>query len=187
MRLGRRARGGEARRGDTSCTILRKHLHNKLSPHTMPNWVRQDLIVLVVVLAVTSLLACLNGHPFTQPYYDDYLYTISADNCVFINLQAGVIISVYVDDLLIFVVKISRINAVKAQLKREYDSKEVDHILGIRVRRNRKSRNLTLDHSVYINNFISKYGMKNAHLVSTPIDGYAPLTAATPRNSGPIN
>ena len=108
---------------------------------------------------------------------------ISADNCVFINLQAGVIISVYVDDLLIFAAKISRINAVKAQLKREYKMKdlgEVDHILGMRVRRNRKSRNLTLDQSVYINNFISKYGMENAHPVSTPIDGYAALTAATP-------
>ena len=40
------------RRGEGILRVLRKHLHNKLSPHTMPNWVRRDLIVLVVVLAV---------------------------------------------------------------------------------------------------------------------------------------
>ena len=40
------------RRGEGIIRVLRKHLHNKLSPHTMPNWVRRDLIVLVVVLAV---------------------------------------------------------------------------------------------------------------------------------------
>ena len=50
MRLGRRAR--EVRRGAGILRVLRKHLYNKLSPHTMPNWVRRDLIVLVVVLAV---------------------------------------------------------------------------------------------------------------------------------------
>ena len=42
------------RRGEGILRVLRKHIHNKLSPHTMPNWVRRDLIVLVVVLAVRT-------------------------------------------------------------------------------------------------------------------------------------
>ena len=108
---------------------------------------------------------------------------IPADTCVFINSQSGVIISVYVDDLLIFSSKISCINAVKKQLKQEYkvrDLGEVDQILGVRVQRNRQTRTLTLDQAVYIENFLSKCGMENSRSVSTPIDGYEALTAAIP-------
>lgn len=108
---------------------------------------------------------------------------IPADSCVFINPQTGVIISVHVDDLLIFSSKISHINAVKKQLKQEYKMKdlgEVDHILGMRVRQNRQARTLTLDQTVYITNFFRKYGMENSRPVSTPIDSYEALTAAMP-------
>ena len=108
---------------------------------------------------------------------------IPADPCVFINSQTGAIISVYVDDLLIFSPKISCINAVKKQLKQEYkirDLGEVDHILGVRVRRNRRARTLTMDQTVYIMNFLHEYGIDNSRSVTTPIDGYEALTPALP-------
>ena len=106
---------------------------------------------------------------------------LTADNCVFINHPTNVIISLYVDDLLIFSKTMGPINSVKKQLHKEYNMKDlgpVEQILGIRVRR--EDDRLALDQTQYIENFLKEYQMDEARTVQTPIDGYEALTPARP-------
>ena len=106
---------------------------------------------------------------------------LTADNCVYINHSTKVIISLYVDDLLIFSRTMAPINSVKKQLHEEYNMKDlgpVKQILGIRVRK--EESRLALDQTQYINNFLKEYSMDEARTVQTPIDGYEALTPARP-------
>ena len=52
--------------------------------------------------------------------------SISADNCVFINYDTGVMISLYINDLLLFARKLSAIDNVKQLLKRHFKMKDLD-------------------------------------------------------------
>lgn len=82
---------------------------------------------------------CIWNEKFKKYLISIEFVPIPADLCIFINPQTGVFILVYVNDLLIFIPKISCINAVKKQLKQKYKTKnlrEVDHILGMRVQQN---------------------------------------------------
>ena len=108
---------------------------------------------------------------------------ISSDNCVFVNTSTRVIIALYVDDILIFAKSLTTINAVKAELHKEYKMKDIgkaSFILGIRIRRDVKGKVLALDQSTYIRKFLRDFNMENSHSVSTPIDGYHALTPSGP-------
>ena len=101
---------------------------------------------------------------------------------MFINYKSGVIILVYVDNLLIFSSKKSLINEVKKQLEKKYKMKDlgdIDHILGMRVQQDKMLGTVTLDQSVYIKNFFYNYGIEDCHPVTTQVDGYEFLTAST--------
>ena len=97
------------------------------------------------------------------------------DNSVFLNGDSGVIIALYVDDLLIFSKEIEPINSVKAALHKAYKMKdlgEADVCLGIQIRRNRKNRTLTIDQHAYVTKVLKEFGMEDSKPVSTPIDSY---------------
>ena len=62
---------------------------------------------------------------------------ISADNCVFINYNTDVIISLYIDNLLLFTRKLSTIDNIKQLLKRHFKMKNLDKsniILSIQIK-----------------------------------------------------
>ena len=64
---------------------------------------------------------------------------LPGDNSVFLNRNSGVIITLYVDDLLIFSKEIEAITNVKARLHKEYKMKDLGETsvcLGIQIRRN---------------------------------------------------
>ena len=50
---------------------------------------------------------------------------LQSDHCVYINEKTGIIIAVWVDDLIIFGKGMSEINAIKAQLREEFEMKDV--------------------------------------------------------------
>ena len=52
--------------------------------------------------------------------------SISADNCVFINYDIDVIISLYINNLLLFTRKLSAIDNIKQLLKRHFKIKNLD-------------------------------------------------------------
>ena len=100
---------------------------------------------------------------------------LTGDNSVFLNRNSGVIIALYVDDLLIFSKEITAINGVKAALQKVYKMKdlgEADVCLGIQIRRNRKNRTLTIDQHAYVTKILKEFNMENSKPVSTPIDSY---------------
>lgn len=97
---------------------------------------------------------------------------------MFINPEIGVIILVYVDNLLIFSVQKSHINNVKVQLKKEYKIKDlgnIDHILEARLWRDKASRIVILGQFIYIRKFFEDYEMKNSHPISTIVNRYKSL------------
>src|SRR5271170_2762644 len=62
-----------------------------------------------------------------------------SDPCVYINKTTGIIIAIWVDDLIIFGKDMPSINALKVQLNEEYEMKdlsELKYFLSIQVHRN---------------------------------------------------
>ena len=105
---------------------------------------------------------------------------ISADNCVFINFDIRVIISLYVDDLLLFVKKVKAIENVKWQLKNHFRMKDLDElniILSIQIKWEKGC--ISIDQGVYIRAFLKEYSLDNSKAVTTPINDYEALTPAT--------
>ena len=51
---------------------------------------------------------------------------ISADNCIFINYDTNIIISLYINNLLLFTRKLSAIDNIKQLLKRYFKIKNLD-------------------------------------------------------------
>ena len=63
--------------------------------------------------------------------------SISADNCVFVNYDTDVIISLYINNLLLFTRKLSVIDNVKQLLKKHFKMKDLDKsdiILSIQIK-----------------------------------------------------
>jgi hypothetical protein len=85
----------------------------------------------------------------------------------------GVIIPVYVDDMLIVSKRIEKINATKEMLEGEFKVKdlgEVRTILGTLVHRNREERKMTLSQKIYSRNVLERFGMLQSNPVSSPMD-----------------
>jgi len=83
-----------------------------------------------------------------------------------------VYLGVYVDDLVVMSEVSDKVLEVKQALTSKFemaDLGEVSTILGIRVLRDVKSGELTLDQSKYVGQVLKKFGMENAKPVVTPL------------------
>lgn len=107
----------------------------------------------------------------------------SADKCVYSKFvdDFGVIICLYVDDMLIISTNMNGINDTKKYLTSRFKMKnlgEVDTILGIKVRKH--SKGFALGQSHYIEKVLNKFKHLNIKEASTPYDVSAKLS----ENSG---
>lgn len=108
----------------------------------------------------------------------DYLKTIgfsmsNYDNCIWINESTGVLIAIYVDDILVTGPSEDKIDFVKTQLKEEFemtDSNEVDFFLGIQVRRGGGKGGYAWSQEHYIEKLLEQWEMRNCEPVKTPMD-----------------
>ncbi|CAM8886974.1 unnamed protein product [Rhodiola kirilowii] len=97
-----------------------------------------------------------------------------ADKCIyskFDNFGNGVIICLYVDDMLIFGTDQKQVDLAKDFLSSSFamkDMGEADVILGIRIKRENKG--LTLSQSHYVEKVLKKFNCLNCSPVSTPMD-----------------
>ena len=96
-----------------------------------------------------------------------------ADKCVYYHYGggAGVILYLYVDDILIFGMNIEVINDVKFFLSKSFDMKyldETDVILNIKLIKNENG--ITLSQSHYVEKILSRFGYVNSKPSSTPYD-----------------
>ena len=85
--------------------------------------------------------------------------------------ESGVMVCLYVDDLLIFGTDIEIINETKSFLSSHFDMKdlgEADVILGIKIVRSENGISLTQSH--YIEKILRKYNHFDCKPVCTPFD-----------------
>jgi Reverse transcriptase (RNA-dependent DNA polymerase) len=85
---------------------------------------------------------------------------LHSDNCVFIHDEYGVIIAVYVDDLLILSKELIKVNEIKGWLSKEFEMKdmgELRYFLGIQVHRDRAARTIHISQAAYIDKVIGTY------------------------------
>ncbi|TPX52748.1 DNA-directed DNA polymerase, partial [Powellomyces hirtus] len=103
---------------------------------------------------------------------------LANDNAVYIRTLPGSdsssqYISVYVNNLVIFTKNESEISSIKASLHNEFnmtDLGEVNHYLGMRVRRDYTRRVIYLDQESYVNDILERFSMQDCKPVNTPMD-----------------
>ena len=96
-----------------------------------------------------------------------------ADRCVYYRYDggAGVILCLYVDDILIFGTNIDAINEVKSFLAKSFDMKdlgEADVILNIKLIKGESG--ITLSQSHYVEKILSRLGYVDSKRSPTPYD-----------------
>jgi hypothetical protein len=96
-----------------------------------------------------------------------------ADTCVYYRFGGveGVVLCLYVDDILIFGTNISVINDVKSFMSQHFDMKdlgEADVILNIKLIKDESG--ITLEQSHYVENILSHFGYSDCKPSPTPYD-----------------
>ncbi|CAM8902387.1 unnamed protein product [Rhodiola kirilowii] len=126
-------------------------------------------------LLVHQMDAPMQWHQnFDEVVLSDGFVLNQSDKCVyskFDNSGNGVIICLYVDDMLIFGTSLECINQTKDFLSSKFfmkDMGEAEVILGIRIERVEGGIALTQSH--YIEKVLKKYKYLNCHPVNTPIE-----------------
>ena len=101
---------------------------------------------------------------------------------VFINLSTGIIIGLYVDDMVLLGPKLQDIEAVIKDISGFWEIKDIGDIgiiLGIRVRRNRQERSLKIDQSGYIQELLERHRLVDAKPIKLPISDRNALIPGT--------
>ena len=97
------------------------------------------------------------------------------DSCVYFQKchdGSFVYLLLYVDDMLIAAKDKAQINAVKAQLSKEFEMKDLGaakKILGMEIERDRQAGRLYLSQKGYIEKVLCRFNMQNAKPVNTPL------------------
>ena len=99
---------------------------------------------------------------------------IDADPCVYAYKRGSVvlIISLYVDDLLLASDSLQELNKVKVELQACFDMEdmgEASYALGIKIARDRAARTLTISQGAYILDVLTRFDMQDCRPVSTPM------------------
>ncbi|GJR34523.1 zinc finger, CCHC-type containing protein [Tanacetum coccineum] len=124
---------------------------------------------------------------FVMPGQNDLLQNQS-DKCVYCKFDEsgkGVIICLYVDDMLIFGTNQTQVDKTKEFLSSNFSMKdmgEADVILGIRIKRENKG--LTITQSHYIEKILKKFNCEGCGPVSTPMEAGIKLM---PHVGKPVN
>ena len=104
----------------------------------------------------------------------------SADPCLYIKSVKQkdgkidfIILALYVDDILMFSNNIDMLKKEKMSLARRFkveDQGEVHYILGMSVKRDRKSRTLSISQPKYLEGILKRFNMENCKSVSKPLE-----------------
>lgn len=87
---------------------------------------------------------------------------LPSEPCVFRNCDTGVLVGIYVDDLVIAAKKLKDIKEFKRDFAGRFSIKdlgEIKKILGIRITRDRKRRTIYLDQTAYLMQMLRQYNM----------------------------
>ena len=109
--------------------------------------------------------ATLKSHSFTA---------LDTDQCIYIRRQHStfILISLYVDDLLIACNRLAELKQFKQQLTREFDVEdlgEASFVLGVEIIRDRANRTLTIRQGAYTRALLQRHGMEDCNAVAHPM------------------
>ena len=115
---------------------------------------------------------------FDQVILSDGFSSVSVDKCVYTKTSDNeyVIISLYVDDMLIFGSSMNIVHSTKNFLTSKFDMKDMGEasvILGIKIVRSNNGIMLTQEH--YVEKLLRKFGHFDVTPVSTPYDANSQL------------
>jgi hypothetical protein len=94
----------------------------------------------------------------------------TSDQAMF--FQTDIIITAYVDDLLLFGKHMSLINTVKSQLKKRFEMKDIGpacYFLGMQIVRDRKLHTIKLSQSSYLTKALEHFAMQDCKPVQVPL------------------
>ena len=99
------------------------------------------------------------------------LRATTADPSVWVSKDRGLILALYVDDIVLIArdpQELRRIKTALAQVFKMKDLGEIQNVLGLRVRRHRATRRLWIDQTHYIEDVLKEFGHVDCRTVSTP-------------------
>ena len=108
-----------------------------------------------------TLKEFLEGINFQVSQYDQAMF-----------YQENVIITAYVDDLLIFGLDLKLINSITEKLNKRFEMKDMGaaaYFLGIQISRDRKARKLKLSQSSYLTKALELFDMQNCKPTQIPL------------------
>jgi transposase InsO family protein len=108
-------------------------------------------------------------------------YHLEADHCVYVFKDSStiIILTLYVDDLLLISNSLKKLTQFKERLSVTFQMKdlgEASYVLGLQIRRDWAARSLSISQSLYIQKVLNKFGMTNCDPVSTPLDNHVVLS-----------
>jgi hypothetical protein len=106
------------------------------------------------------------------------LKSLLADYSVFVNKERILIVTLFVDDLLLFSRVVRKIQPLKEALSSAFEMKdlgEAKYVLGINITRNRAEKTLVIDQEHYVRGLLREQGLDNGRTVITPAEGYSNL------------
>ena len=106
---------------------------------------------------------------------------LECDWTIFQNAKRGILIGLYVDDMIIVAKDIKDINTLRIELSDIYkvkDLKEINLCLGQRVTRDRKLGTLWIDQERYIQECLDYFKLNDLAEANSPVDGYEGLRKA---------
>ena len=98
---------------------------------------------------------------------------LKSDPCIFQQKNTGVLIAVYVDDLIMASQQLEAINEAEQLLKDQFKMHslgDTNFYLGCRIIRDRANKAIYLTQDGFIQQLLEKYHMDNVRAVSTPMD-----------------
>ncbi|GJX53064.1 zinc finger, CCHC-type containing protein [Tanacetum coccineum] len=133
-------------------------------------------------------LLCLWHQKFDEVVLSSGFHLNQSDKCVYSKFDKsgkGVIICLYVDDMLIFGTDQNQVDKTKKFLSSRFSMKdmgEADIILGIKIKRENKGIVITQSH--YIEKILKKFNREDCSPVSTPMD---PVEKLKPNTGKPVD
>ncbi|KAI0997455.1 hypothetical protein K3495_g10729 [Podosphaera aphanis] len=97
------------------------------------------------------------------------------DHCIYVHPKFQLLISIYVDDLIICGRKIAQVIEIKEKLSSYFSIKDlglIDTIIGWKIVRERATRTLVIWRDVYLIEKFKSFGLENAKTCTSPMDGY---------------
>ena len=131
-----------------------------------------------------------------RDWYDNFRKTMidvlgftrsNADPCIYVHLKRNMIVGLYVDDMVVAVKLLGNVQWFKHIVAQQYkikDLREIQRVLSIRVRRDRKNKEILLDQESYLEKMLEKYKMAVDTLKGQKVSlsGYEGITAPTEKD-----